>query len=96
MVSANSKYSMGQCVTSSRCNASIEDVAKFLQALIGVYQDFLSVEDIKKFIRFIVKLLKKQINLKKWQPNLKKSFHGLGCRIYDYAGHTIVDHGGMA
>ena len=75
-------------------NASINDMAQWLIAQMGHRPDVLSAEVLNE-IQTPQVSTPGEIRGGGWRrERLKSAYYGLGWRIYDYAGHTLVFHGG--
>lgn len=75
-------------------NASINDMAQWLIAQMGHRPDVLSPEVLNE-IQTPQVSTPGEIRGGGWRrERLKSAYYGLGWRIYDYAGHTLVFHGG--
>lgn len=70
-------------------NASIYDMAYWLRALLGGAPDIIPLEIIKEVCKpnIITPRLR-------WHHRLRKAAYGLGWRIFDYAGYTMIFHSG--
>ncbi len=75
-------------------NASVNDMAQWLIAQMGHRPDVLSPEVLNE-IQTPQVSTPGEIRGGGWRrERLKSAYYGLGWRIYDYAGHTLVFHGG--
>ncbi len=75
-------------------NASVNDMAQWLIAQMGHRPDVLSAEVLNE-IQTPQVSTPGEIRGSGWRgERLKSAYYGLGWRIYDYAGHTLVFHGG--
>ncbi len=75
-------------------NASVNDMAQWLIAQMGHRPDVLSAEVLNE-IQTPQVSTPGEIRGGGWRrERLKSAYYGLGWRIYDYAGHTLVFHGG--
>ncbi len=74
-------------------NASIMDMARWLQAQLGSNPDVISSELIKKVSQPRV-VTRRDKYRKEWESILKQSHYGLGWRVYDLGSETLVYHGG--
>jgi len=75
-------------------NASANDMAQWLIAQMGHRPDVLSREVLNE-IQTPQVATPGEIRGGGWRgERLKSAYYGLGWRIYDYAGHTLVFHGG--
>ena len=74
-------------------NASILDMARWLRAMMGGAPETIAPEVIQQVTSPIVKTPKEKYK-HRWRDHLQDAHYGLGWRIYNYAGTTIVYHGG--
>ena len=74
-------------------NASIKDISIWLRAMLGENPDVISPELIHEVIQPRVKT-KKETYRRGWRAHLDDAHYGLGWRIYDFEGRTLVYHGG--
>ena len=74
-------------------NASITDMAKWLSAQMGHAPDVLSDEVLALMHEPRVST-PAEVRRMRTMPQLKKAHYGLGWRVYDYAGETVVNHSG--
>ena len=74
-------------------NASILDMARWLRAMMGGEPLIISPELLQQVTTPLVKTPQEKRKYR-WRDQLKDAHYGLGWRIYDYAGTTIVYHGG--
>lgn len=75
-------------------NASIHDMAQWLIAQMGHRPDVLPT-DLLNEIQTPQVATPGEIRGSRWRRDrLGSAYYGLGWRIYDYAGHTLVFHGG--
>jgi len=74
-------------------NASILDMARWLRAMMGGAPATISPEVIQQVTSPIVQTPQEKYK-HRWRDHLQDAHYGLGWRIYDYAGTTIVYHGG--
>jgi beta-lactamase class C len=75
-------------------NSSIKDLARWLQAQMGTDPDVLSPEVLGAIQSPRAVTPGELGRMRKVRERLHKATYGLGWRIYDYAGHTIVGHRG--
>lgn len=83
-------YSAGPA---SGINASISDMAQWLLALMGHYPDMLSEETLQEVFKPQIETYIKRNYRNNWN-DLGKLYYGLGWRIFEYKGRTIIYHGG--
>ena len=74
-------------------NASILDMARWLRAMMGGTPEIIAPDVINQVITPIIKTPQEKRKFR-WRDHLKEAHYGLGWRIYDYGGATIVYHGG--
>lgn len=75
-------------------NASIHDMAQWLIAQMGHRPDVLPPELLNQIQTPQVETPGETRNSAWRRERLNSAYYGLGWRIYDYAGHTMVFHGG--
>lgn len=74
-------------------NASILDMARWLRAMMGGAPETIAPEVIQQVTSPIIKTPHEKYK-HRWRDHLRDAHYALGWRIYDYAGTTIVYHGG--
>lgn len=74
-------------------NASIEDMAIWLEAMLGEHPDVVSPAVIDTLTTPGVKT-RRELNRRGWKSHLKNAHYGLGWRVYDFEGHKLAYHGG--
>ena len=74
-------------------NASILDMARWLRAMMGGAPETIPPEVIQQITSPIIKTPREKYK-HGWRDHLQDASYGLGWRIYDYAGTSIVYHGG--
>lgn len=74
-------------------NASISDMGKWLQALLGNNRKILSDDLLEKISTPVIYTPLKRQYTRQWEP-FKDRYYSLGWRIYDYKGKRIMYHGG--
>ncbi len=74
-------------------NASIYDMAQWLRALMGGASDVISPYTIQEVTMPSIKTPRERWK-HRWHEQVRDASYGLGWRIYDYAGHKLVYHGG--
>jgi len=74
-------------------NASIMDMARWLRALLGGAPEIIPPQVIRQVTRANIRTPREKRKAC-WRYRLRDAHYGLGWRIYDYAGTTIVYHGG--
>ncbi len=75
-------------------NSSIKDLAIWMKAQMGVEPDVLSPKVLSAVQSPRAATPGEQARMRKFRERLSKASYGLGWRIYDYAGHTVVGHRG--
>ncbi|MDN5215870.1 serine hydrolase domain-containing protein [Fulvivirgaceae bacterium BMA12] len=73
-------------------NASISDMANWLNTMMGNTPDIVSVSTLDKLFTPIIETPRRRY-LRHW-PALKKAYYGLGWRVFKYGDHKIIYHGG--
>jgi len=74
-------------------NASIYDMAYWLKALLGGFPNVISPDVIKEVSRPIVNT-PREIRRFDWDNRIKYAAYGMGWRIFDYDGYTMISHSG--
>lgn len=75
-------------------NASIRDMSRWLNAQLGHQPDVLSIELLNQ-IHTPQVASPGELRGSPWRrERLRNAYYGLGWRIFDYQGHTLVFHGG--
>jgi beta-lactamase class C len=75
-------------------NSSIKDLAVWMQAQMGEEPEILSPRVLASVQTPRANTPGEMGRMRKFRERLTKATYGLGWRIYDYAGHTIVGHRG--
>jgi beta-lactamase class C len=75
-------------------NSSIVDLARWMQAQMGEDPEILSGKVLASVQSPRANTPGEMGRMRKFRERLTKATYGLGWRIYDYAGHTIVGHRG--
>ncbi len=75
-------------------NSSIKDLAIWMQAQMGKEPEVLSPKVLASVQSPRALTPGEQARMRKFRERLTKATYGLGWRIYDYAGHTVVGHRG--
>lgn len=73
-------------------NASIEDMARWVQANLGAFPTVLPPELLAQQHAPLVETPRGSY-FNRW-PRLEKAWYGLGWRVFDYAGRRVIHHGG--
>lgn len=76
-------------------NASISDMAIWLQAMMGHHPDVISKALLHEIYKPHISLPDDIKYYQKWAPGLAKASYGLGWRIFDYNENKIIYHGGF-
>jgi len=75
-------------------NASISDMTQWLQALLGNRPDIIDTSTLREIYKPEIETPRRgKYQFFHW-PNLKDAHYGLGWRVLNYAGHTLIYHGG--
>jgi beta-lactamase class C len=75
-------------------NASISDMSKWLLALLDNREDVISVATLNEIYKpEIVTPRRRKYEFFRW-PQLRRAYYGLGWRVLNYGGNTLVYHGG--
>ena len=74
-------------------NASINDMTRYLQALLGEIPQVISPNLVSTVTEPRIATTRERYR-RGWREYLKKAHYGLGWRIYDFDGHTLNYHGG--
>jgi len=74
-------------------NASIYDLAQWLRAMMGGAPQLISNHTIQEVTTASIKSPRERWK-HRWRDQVRDAYYGLGWRIYDYAGHKLVYHGG--
>ena len=74
-------------------NASIEDMAIWLQAMLGQHPKAINDTVIAEVTKPRVRT-KRETYRRGWREHLNDAHYGLGWRVYDFDGYTLVYHGG--
>jgi beta-lactamase class C len=75
-------------------NSSIKDLAVWMQAQMGEEPEVLSAKVLASVQSPRANTPGEMGRMRKFRERLSKATYGLGWRIYDYAGHTVVGHRG--
>lgn len=74
-------------------NASINDMAQWLQLLMGNRPDVISQETLDQIFTPYVDLFKTDRTLRRWRP-VDHAYYAMGWRVLEKAGRRIIYHGG--
>jgi beta-lactamase class C len=80
-------------VPAAGINASIMDMAIWLQALMGVYPHVISPEITREIFKPEIETSYERRRFN-WKKRLQEAYYGLGWRIFNYAGYTMIFHSG--
>ena len=82
-----------QVIPAAGINASISDMAKWVQALMGGNDQVISPEITREVFEPAIRTgwEKRRFN---WKKRLKDAHYGMGWRIFDYSGHKLIFHSG--
>ena len=75
-------------------NSSIKDLAVWLQAQMGLEPDVLPPKVLEAAHSPRANTPGEMGRMRKFRERIQSASYGLGWRIYDYAGHTVVGHRG--
>jgi beta-lactamase class C len=75
-------------------NSSIKDLAVWMQAQMGLAPEILSPKVLASVQSPRAVTPGEQARMRKFRERLTRATYGLGWRIYDYAGNTVVGHRG--
>lgn len=73
-------------------NASIEDMILWAQANLGAYPEVLPPDLLAEQQTPVIETARGNY-FNRW-PRLQHAWYGIGWRIFDYAGHRVIHHGG--
>jgi len=79
---------------SAGVNASVNDMAQWLSALLGHQPEALPPEVVSDLARIQIVTPAERMNVKWRIARLKSASYGLGMRIFDYQGHKVYFHAG--
>jgi beta-lactamase class C len=77
----------------SGLNASIEDMAQWLLAMLGNREDVIPASVIEEVCRPSVKT-SRELRRYNWKNRLNSVHYGMGWRVFNYSGHNLVYHSG--
>ena len=75
-------------------SSSADDMARYLQAQMGLHPTVFSQEALTEAHTPIVETLREARGMGRRYDRIQGADYGLGWRIYDYEGHTVVGHRG--
>jgi len=76
-------------------SSNIQDMALFLNAVMGARPDVISPQDLEEFIRPVIHTPDQWYRTTKHRDRITATQYGLGWRHMTFAGHPVVFHGGM-
>jgi beta-lactamase class C len=76
-------------------NASISDMAIWLQAMLGHRPDVIPESVLGEIFKRHIPINDDSKYYETWAPGLSDAYYGLGWRIFNYKKHKIVYHGGF-
>lgn len=76
-------------------NASISDMAIWLQAMLGHHPNVVSKSVLNEIFKRHIPINEDSKYYETWAPGLSDAYYGLGWRIFNYKKHKIVYHGGF-
>lgn len=74
-------------------NASITDMGQWLRALMGGRPDVIPPGVFEEVSRPVV-ITRSESRKYNWRGRLRSAYYGMGWRIFNYSGNTLVFHGG--
>jgi beta-lactamase class C len=78
---------------SAGVNASISDMAQWLRAQMGGTPDIVSLAILQNIHTPRVRT-PGELPRYHWNGRVRNAYYGMGWRIFDYAGHTMITHSG--
>ena len=75
-------------------SSGIEDLARYMQAQMGMYPSVFSGQALEVSHTPVVKTLREARGMGRNFDRIKDADYALGWRVYDYEGHTVVGHAG--
>lgn len=76
-------------------NASISDMAIWLQAMLGHRPDIIPESVLSEIFKPHIPINEDSKYYETWAPGLTNAYYGMGWRIFNYKQHKIVYHGGF-
>lgn len=76
-------------------NASVNDMAIWLNAMLGHYPEIVPSSVLKEIFRPHIPINEDSDYYQTWFPGLNQASYGMGWRIFDYNKHQIIYHGGF-
>jgi beta-lactamase class C len=80
-------------ISSGGVNASISDMAKWMQVLLGNRPDIISNKMLDQIFDPVINTSNERRFYNRWEET-GASYYALGWRVIDYRGHRIIYHGG--
>lgn len=80
-------------IAASGLNASIQDMAQWLLAMLGNRQDVIPLSVISEVCKPIIKT-PQELRKYNWKNRLKSIHYGMGWRIFNYSGYNLIYHSG--
>lgn len=74
-------------------NASIYDMALWMKGLVGGMPNVISPDIIDEIYKPVIKTPRERRRFN-WKNRLKSAYYGMGWRIFNYAGQTMIYHSG--
>ncbi len=74
-------------------NASISDMAQWLRAQMGAMNSVISSQTLNELHEPFIRTSKRRRYFSRWR-RLRRTYYGLGWRVFEYAGLKLVYHGG--
>jgi beta-lactamase class C len=74
-------------------NASVYDMALWVKGLVGGMPNVISPDIINEIYKPVIKTPRERRRFN-WKNRLKSAYYGMGWRIFDYAGQTMIYHSG--
>ena len=90
---ATDKRAYYSVLPSAGINASISDMAQWLRAQMGGMPWVITTETLQKIQTPLIRT-RREMRRYYWNGRLRNAHYGLGWRIFDYAGHTMITHSG--
>lgn len=74
-------------------NASITDLAKWMSALLGARPEVVPPKVVQQVTKPLVRTPRER-RRPHWNGHIRSAHYGLGWRLFDYAGNTLIFHSG--
>ncbi|MAT34003.1 MAG: serine hydrolase [Ponticaulis sp.] len=75
-------------------SSSIEDLARYMQAQLGLFPDVFRSDALETSHRPLVETLREANGMGRRFDRIKHADYALGWRVYDYEGHKVIGHRG--